>query len=765
MFRLSLYPIFDSYLLVAAVALLLAGLMWFGPNRDKAGQKRRTMLVFLRAAVIALIVLAMLRPTVIYTRTKKQAATLVVLADQSRSMTVPDAVGDKSRWQAMREALDDAAPALANLQQDFELKAYGFDSKLHELSTNYGQLALPAQPTGQQTAIGAALEDVLRQEAGKRLLGVVLLSDGAQRAYAPRDLPPQTAAARLKHLGYPIYTFPLGQSRGLGEARDVAVKDLIASPTVFVKNELLISGQVRVDGYVNVSIPVRVLFETAPGKMTVVAQETVKATADGQLLPIKLSYIPQVPGEYKLTLEAVDQPGELVTTNNRLSTFVHVLKGGLNVLYVEGTLRVEEKFIRRALGSSRDIKIDYRRLDRSAESQPTDLAEWFKPGKYDVYILGDVDSSAFRRDDLAALAECVSRGAGLIMLGGFQSFGPGGYGATPLARVIPVGMDRFERQQADEPVRGDLHWPGPLRMQPTQLGLMHFVLTLAGDRQANAALWAKLPPLEGANKFHDVAPGAVVLADAGPDKPLLVASSFGEGRVMAFAGDSTWRWWMHGYEAAFKRFWRQIVLWLARKDEAQEGSIWIRMAQRRFAPSQRVEFTVGANSPSGEPIADATFKAEIVLPDGARRPLSLVRQNDQMTGAYYDAQAAGDYAIEVTATQKDQPLGSTRARFLIFEQDLELDNAAADTATMESLAAMTGGQSLAPEQLPELIKRLTEETKYLDVQQETKKTFWDTWAFFLTLVGLLGLEWYLRSAGDWYRDRSRRDLAKTMLIA
>ena len=60
-----------------------------------------------------------------------------------------------------------------------------------------------------------------------------------------------------------------------------------------------------------------------------------------------------MPGEHKITLEAVVQPGELVTTNNELSTFVNVLKGGLNVLYIEGALRVEQKFIRLALDSSR----------------------------------------------------------------------------------------------------------------------------------------------------------------------------------------------------------------------------------------------------------------------------------------------------------------------------------------------------------------------------------------------------------------------------
>jgi len=170
----------------------------------------------------------------------------------------------------------------------------------------------------------------------------------------------------------------------------------------------------------------------------------------------------------------------------------------------------------------------------------------------------------------------------------------------------------------------------------------------------------------------------------------------------------------------------------------------VRLAQRRVAPMQRVEFAVGANSPAGDPVADAEFQAEIVLPDGTRRPLPLVRQGDQMTGAFREAQSPGDYAVEVTATQKGAPLGSARARFLVFRQDLELDNAAADAATMQSLAAMTGGQSLAPEQLPDLIRRLAEETQRLEVQKETKKTFWDAWLFFLAVVALLGLEWFLR---------------------
>ncbi len=193
MFHISFYPIFDSYLLVAVVALMLLGLMWFGPSREKS-RRHRMLLALLRVAVIVLVVLATLRPTLIYTQTKKQAASLIVLADQSRSMSVPDAVGNKTRWEALRGAVADAASALARLQRDFELKAYTFDAELHEAAADRGRIELPDKPEGQQTAIGAALDDVLGREAGKRLLGVVLLSDGASgrlpRAICRRKRPP-----------------------------------------------------------------------------------------------------------------------------------------------------------------------------------------------------------------------------------------------------------------------------------------------------------------------------------------------------------------------------------------------------------------------------------------------------------------------------------------------------------------------------------------------------------------------------------------------
>jgi hypothetical protein len=60
------------------------------PTFGRAGRRGRLLLAGLRLLVIALIVLAMLRPTHISTTRKPQTSVLLVLLDSSRSMQLPD---------------------------------------------------------------------------------------------------------------------------------------------------------------------------------------------------------------------------------------------------------------------------------------------------------------------------------------------------------------------------------------------------------------------------------------------------------------------------------------------------------------------------------------------------------------------------------------------------------------------------------------------------------------------------------------------------
>lgn len=746
MVRWSVNPVGgDHYLLVVAVAVgLFLFLSLIGPSFGGVIPRRKRILFMLRLLAVGMVVVALLRPAVVYTDVTRQSATILLLFDKSRSMSVPDAVNGRTRWEELRQTVENVRSQLAELASRFEVKAYTFDLAPQPVEMQGGSLELPELPDGAQTAIGASLEDLLREHSGKRVLGVLLFSDGAQRAYPPRDTLPQTVAARMKHLGWPLLAFRFGQARGLGQAQDVAITELVADQTVFVKNELSISGQIRIEGFANRPIAVRLVAGRPDGQSEVAGQQEIQSTGEGERVSVRFSFIPQQAGEYKLTLEAEVQPGELVTTNNAMTTFVNALKGGLNVLYLESDWRPEVKFLRRSLDASPDIHVDYRRFDpERPETRPGDADQFFRPGKYDVFILGDIDSAAFSNAQWGALRDRVEQGAGLIMLGGGHSFGPGGYATTPLADVLPVEMHANERQQKDTPFPPDLHILQPVRIRPTQLGQMHFSLRLGNTAAQSAAKWAQLPPLDGANRLR-AKQTARVLAATEDNHPLLVAQDFGEGRVLAFAGDSTWRWWMRGFQAEHKRFWRQIILWLAKKDQSTEGNVWIKLAQRRFAPGQRVEASFGAQSPTGEPIADATYRVEVELPGGAKRVLSPVATAHGGEVSFQETFEPGDYVFFVSASHGDQEVGSTRARFTVFQQDLELDNATAEAGTLDNLAAISGGQSHAPEELPSVLRRFLDDLDSLEVPVETRLSLWDTWPFFLLVVALLSTEWFLR---------------------
>jgi hypothetical protein len=96
--------------------------------------------------------------------------------------------------------------------------------------------------------------------------------------------------------------------------------------------------------------------------------------------------VPPVPGRYKLTLRAAEQPGELVTKNNQLSAYLRVLEGGLKVLYLEGELRNEQVFLRRSLAASADIDLDFVWIDsRLRDRWPVDLSSKLSDPAYDVF--------------------------------------------------------------------------------------------------------------------------------------------------------------------------------------------------------------------------------------------------------------------------------------------------------------------------------------------------------------------------------------------
>jgi uncharacterized membrane protein len=761
-------------LAIAIVVLGLVALLSLRPRYGELTPRRWAALVGLRLAAVLLTLIAMLRPEWVYTKQTPQRASLVLLVDDSRSMQVADSLGDAPRWNAVKSLLAASADDLARLAETWDTNVYRFDATTAPLEVVDGEIALPPTPTGEQTALGAAIGDVLDRHASGRVLGVLLLSDGAQRAVAPNDLPPQVAARRMAAENIPLYTFTFGKSGGSDRA-DLAIDDLVTNESIFAEAPTEVRGQLSSSGFANQQVKVQLLWERAGAdgnkSMEVVDSVQLDTQNANQTQPVLLRYTPTTPGEYKVTLRVEPRDGELVTTNNEASTFVTVRKGGVNVLYLVGAKRIgggpgpEQRFVRASLAQSPDIVVERRLLNY--QPPEVDLRDVLAKGKIDVVILDDVDSRALSLSTWQALAELVRGGAGLMMTGGYHSFGPGGFRETPLVDILPIEIGPAQRQSFDEPLRTDVQLPGPVRMKPAEpLGPNHPIMQLDGSgfgvqgsgqstnlkpepRTLNP--WSELPPLDGANLIdrRDLKPNAAVLAEADDSRrhPLLVASQPGDGRMLAFAGDSTWRWQMQGFGEAHRRFWRQAVLWLAKKDEQTEGQVWIKLAGRRVMRGARVDFTLGAESSRGEPVLAARPIVSIDTPDGRTVDVRPTKSGDHWSAIFRETDQPGDYRIRVTANDGAQQLGTAEARFLVPNQDIELDRPAAEPSLMAQLAEMTasaGGKALAPEELPTLLAALAAEPPKLHEEVVAKTTYWDTWPFFLAFVTLLGTEWYLR---------------------
>lgn len=736
------------------IAIVLAAVLSIAPRGDKLSPRRRKILFALRTATAVLLVIAMLRPTLVTTETQKLPGTLLLLADSSRSMTIADAHGDVTRWEALKSALQAARREFADLAESWDLKLYQFDEDVVEVKHADGEFALPDEADGSQTAMGAALDDVLQREAQQRIVAVLLLGDGSQRAFAPRDEPPQIPVDRLATDRIPLYTFTFGKP-SLGLQSDVRVDDLLVNNVLFAETPATVQATLTANGYANQRVKVQLLWENDEGEMVAVDTRQVTIDPNRPQVPLSLSYTPPEPGEYKVAVAVEAPEGEVATANNSQSTFVTVMKGGINVLYLVGSQRIaggpgiEPRFVRGALSSYPDQHVRYELINYRREQ--LDLREQIRKGDYDVFLIGNVDVMGLSADTWQLIADRVGQGAGFAMLGGFHSFGPGGFRNSPLDDVLPIGMGPAERQNFGEPVRQDMHLAGPVRLVPLEVGdELHPIFQLDEETAAKGD-WNKLPPLDGANRLDPraIKPNAAVIAVADDPQrsPLLVVGGWGDGRTAAVAFDTTWRWQMEGLGELQHRFWRQLVLWLSRKDDTGGEDVFVRLDQRRYQRGSQVEFAVGALDKNRDPIADAQFQVEVTKPDGSTAAISVAQRGDEMVGSFDESTLPGDYEIAVTATAGQGELGTAVARFTVPDRDMELDQPAAEPTFMASLANLTadaGGAGLAPEELPDLLDRLKDRTQEFEEEISTEKSLWDSWPMLLTLVGCLGGEWYLR---------------------
>ena len=137
---------------------------------------------------------------------------------------------------------------------------------------------------------------------------------------------------------------------------------------------------------------------------------------------------------YKLRLAKFDKDTEKA---NNEAVMTAPVKGKPSVLYVEGGILREP-------GSAGYLQkaLEHEQIDVTVRG-PTGIPSSAKElEKYDLVLVSDVPAHLMGAGQMAALDTYVSQmGGGLIMAGGEDSFGSGGYERTRIEQIMPVRFD------------------------------------------------------------------------------------------------------------------------------------------------------------------------------------------------------------------------------------------------------------------------------------------------------------------------------------
>lgn len=178
----------------------------------------------------------------------------------------------------------------------------------------------------------------------------------------------------------------------------------------------------------------------------------------------------------------------------------------MKLVYLEG----DHCSLKYLLGAFRAARVEVHQPDR-----PPD--DW---GRYDAALLSDFPAHKLGDAPARALVDAVRHGLGLVMVGGWTSFGRGGYARSPIAAALPVAL-----------TDGDDRVALPRGAYPRKLA----------DHEALADLaWDRAPVLCGYNRMRAKRGAETILSL--DDAPLLVAGELDQGRVLAYASDLAPHW-------------------------------------------------------------------------------------------------------------------------------------------------------------------------------------------------------------------------------
>jgi hypothetical protein len=531
-----------------AAAVVLALLLFISRSRGAA----------IRTLALALIVLALANPSLTREDRDPLSSVAVVVVDKSPSQSF----GDRTRQ------TEEARAAVVNRLGHIP----GLDVRVVEA----GQADGETDGTRLFTALGSTLADV----PSDRVAGVIMITDGRVH-----DVPADAGA-----LGFaaPVHALITGNK----DERDRRVA-LIAAP------RFGIVGQPQ-------TITYRVEDQ---GAKEATAEVTVRRDGDlveTSTVPVGTPQNVDIPiphgGPNIVEIEASPLPGgELTTVNNRAVVTIDGVRDKLRVLLVSGEPHAGERTWRNLLKSDPSVDLVHFTILRPPEKQDgTPINELsliaFPTRELFQQKIGDFQLIIFDRYARQGvlpmiyfdnITRYVRDGGAVLVAAGPDYASQTSIWRTPLDAILPAEPDGNVTEEAFRPTL-------------TDLGKRHPVTRDLEGSDSNPPHWSQWFRVVDTRNTS----GTTVMQ--GPDnKPLLVLSHEGEGRVALLLSDHIWLW-ARDFEGGGPNvdLLRRLSHWLMKEPDLEEEALRLNVSghnlvvHRQTMADQVSDVTL--TSPSGQ---------------------------------------------------------------------------------------------------------------------------------------------------------------------
>jgi uncharacterized membrane protein len=761
--------------------------------------RRFMILLLLRYISVAAVVLLLFRPMLQHTKEQLQQKSIVFAVDTSASMGISDGAGVAANQEGqlqvqvrVDQVKDKIKTWSGKLEKDFLLHLLEFSDqavKLPELA-----LAPTLKAEGTSTSLSAGINaatsimDGKKKIPAKEIEALFLFSDGQNNTA-------RNPVLDVQKLGIPIYSIGVGTGlKSSSSFKDVQASDIRVPERLTYNNKARITAGIDAVGLegraVKVILEEDTTFATEPerGKKNKTSEmpETLTPSPDSTTVNHRRKI-----GEQELMLDAIEGPQEVVfefkpekvgrtlyivrteplgdeaiRENNERQTAALVVEPGMRVFYLEGTLRPEYGAIsQRYLAKDPDIEFCAMvQIKPNVFEQQTNIEGFKLKGlpadqetidSFDVFIIGDIDSSYFKAEIQEMFVKRIRSGAGLIMLGGYHSLGPGGYGGTPIGKVLPVMVGNREIGQFSEEFLPKL----------TPEGVAGNIFANISDffpSAIGAATKGGLPMLAGCTRVQASNPAATIFATcpnvrvSSPgggetEMPVLAAQPVDQGRTVVFTGDTTRRWQQGpramNQDTPFMQFWGQLIRYVAGREGAvvREAGVSASVDKAYYEPEETVTISATVKNADGEGTEKASVSGVIIRPDGKQDEvkLEIVQGTPGKYTGTYDPKTIGQQEVKVTAKIDGLALNAPEKMIIdVGRPNMEFDRLDLNEELMSKIADASGGRYSHITTADFLIEQLNRDvTKRKVIEQIPLAPPLSIWAIF---VVLLTIEWILR---------------------